>query len=188
MTIETLAFIFGALLILIGLLGGGFEAKEIRIPRVSGTGRLVFVVVGMSFVVLGFWFRPSPPSPVVGPPEVNKERQPSIHFTIQDEMSKRQIAERYRGQTVVHIDGRMVGTITVDPSFPKSSITVTLPSKGKSNYVLEAAATWIENGKAMEIHCIGEGSIDSDTGKVFKIEGRWDPKSNKCILWLKELR
>ena len=53
MSVEILAFIFGCLLILVGVLGGGFEIKELKIPKVGNGVRLVAVVCGLVFIVLG---------------------------------------------------------------------------------------------------------------------------------------
>lgn len=54
MTLETLSFILGGVLVLSGILGGGFEAKELKIPKISGWIRLVAVVAGLAFIGLGF--------------------------------------------------------------------------------------------------------------------------------------
>jgi hypothetical protein len=35
MTVEIIVFIFGGLLLVIGLLGGGLEIKELKIPKVG---------------------------------------------------------------------------------------------------------------------------------------------------------
>jgi hypothetical protein len=51
--IGSSAFLFGALLFLIAILGGGFEVKEIKIPRVSLLGRSISTVVGGAFICLG---------------------------------------------------------------------------------------------------------------------------------------
>jgi hypothetical protein len=51
--IGSSAFLFGALLFLIAILGGGFEVKEIKIPRVSLLGRFISTAVGGAFICLG---------------------------------------------------------------------------------------------------------------------------------------
>lgn len=45
MTPELLLFIFGALLILIGILGGGFDVKELKIPKVGAGVRICAILV-----------------------------------------------------------------------------------------------------------------------------------------------
>jgi len=60
MTLETLSFIFGAVLVLAGILGGGFEVKELRIPKISGMVRVFALLVGLAFIGLAF-ITPEPP-------------------------------------------------------------------------------------------------------------------------------
>lgn len=53
---ETLTFIFGALLLLIGILGGGFEVKELKVPKVGWSIRLISVIVGAFFIAMSLGF------------------------------------------------------------------------------------------------------------------------------------
>ena len=53
MSIETIAFVFGVLLLSVGILGGGFELKELKVPRVGGLPRAFAGVLGLVFVALG---------------------------------------------------------------------------------------------------------------------------------------
>jgi hypothetical protein len=55
MTLQTMSFIFGALLLAVGILGGGFEVKEIKVSNVTTGVRIFAGLVGVVFVVLGFW-------------------------------------------------------------------------------------------------------------------------------------
>jgi hypothetical protein len=59
-TIEILSFILGALLLLTGILGGGFEAKEVKIPKISGSARIIAAVAGVVFIGVAF-INPEPP-------------------------------------------------------------------------------------------------------------------------------
>ena len=52
MTLQTLSFILGALLLLTGILGGGFEVKEIKIPKIGGPARLIATIVGIAFIII----------------------------------------------------------------------------------------------------------------------------------------
>src|SRR5262249_27765316 len=52
MTVQTLSFIFGALLLLVGILGGGFEVKEVKIPQISRTGRWLASAAGLIFLAV----------------------------------------------------------------------------------------------------------------------------------------
>lgn len=53
MTIEAISFLIGGILIGTAIVGGGFEIKEIKMPRVGAGVRLVSLVVGSAFVMLG---------------------------------------------------------------------------------------------------------------------------------------
>jgi hypothetical protein len=65
-SIAVVVFIFGALLLLIALIGGGFILKELSIPQVSRNARVACGVTGALFIGLGLWTgseRSSLPSP-----------------------------------------------------------------------------------------------------------------------------
>lgn len=52
MSLDTMAFVLGGLLIAAGVFGGGLEVKELKLPQIVGTVRLVAVVLGAVFVVM----------------------------------------------------------------------------------------------------------------------------------------
>jgi hypothetical protein len=87
MTLQTMSFIFGALLLAVGILGGGFEVKEVKVSNVTTTARIAAAIVGVIFVALGFWQPGSspfaistPPSaPAVTPAGVTTEMGPREH-------------------------------------------------------------------------------------------------------------
>jgi hypothetical protein len=54
MTLQTMLFIFGALLLAVAILGVGFEVKEIKVSNVTTSGRIFAGLVGLVFAVLGF--------------------------------------------------------------------------------------------------------------------------------------
>jgi len=72
MTLQTMSFIFGAILLAVAILGGGFEVKEIKVSKVTMAGRVGAGIVGLFFIGLGFFWpegKPldgKPPPPVVG--------------------------------------------------------------------------------------------------------------------------
>ena len=59
MTPQAMSFIFGAILLAVAILGGGFEVKEIKVSNVSVGVRIIAGIVGLFFIVLGFWQQPS---------------------------------------------------------------------------------------------------------------------------------
>ena len=54
-SIETMVFLLGAFLLLVGLLGGGLVFKEVRIPKIAGLARVLSSVLGLIFIVLSFY-------------------------------------------------------------------------------------------------------------------------------------
>ena len=52
MSLETMAFILGGILIAAGVFGGGLEVKELKLPQIGGIPRLVAVMAGIAFVAL----------------------------------------------------------------------------------------------------------------------------------------
>ena len=76
MTLPTMSFIFGALLLAVGILGGGFEVKEIKVSNVSTGVRIFAGLVGVVFVVLGFWQPSASTGPIlVGATATMNERE-----------------------------------------------------------------------------------------------------------------
>lgn len=60
MTLQNLSFVFGALLLLIGIIGGGFEIKEIKIPKVPLPIRLIAFICGAVFIFFAFKYEQTP--------------------------------------------------------------------------------------------------------------------------------
>lgn len=52
MTIEAVAFLIGGILIGTAIVGGGFEIKEIKMPRVGAGVRIVSLIAGSGFLLL----------------------------------------------------------------------------------------------------------------------------------------
>lgn len=53
MNLEILSFIIGGLLLLIGIVGGGIEIKELKIPKVKLFPRFSAFVIGLLFIIIG---------------------------------------------------------------------------------------------------------------------------------------
>ncbi len=56
MSVDLAVFIFGAILLSIGILGGGFELKEISVPKVGPIARGLAAVAGVVFIAMGISF------------------------------------------------------------------------------------------------------------------------------------
>jgi hypothetical protein len=55
MTLQTMSFIFGALLLAVAILGGGFEIKELKVSKATTSVRIISGIAGLIFTGLGFW-------------------------------------------------------------------------------------------------------------------------------------
>jgi hypothetical protein len=53
MTVEVMMCVFGALLVLTGIVGGGLEVKELKIPKVGMPSRVAAYVSGFLFILMG---------------------------------------------------------------------------------------------------------------------------------------
>jgi len=61
-TSQTVLFILGGILIVVGILGGGFEVKELKIPQVAGAARILSLIVGIALLGVGFKVEKTVPS------------------------------------------------------------------------------------------------------------------------------
>src|SRR6516225_4926401 len=150
MTSEIVPFVFGVMLIL----SGGFEVRELKIPKVGPGVRILAAVGGLAFITLGIGIQCRDTTP-------EKANSSPVNFTISDVIGDEQVSE----QITVVIDGRNVGDLTVNEQDPRSTITVTVPREGKYSYVLDASAVF--KGDNAELHGVGQGTIDVKSEKAF---------------------
>lgn len=92
MSIQVIAFAFGGLLLFVGLLGGGFEVKELKVPRVGAGVRGMSTMLGAIFVCLGF-SQPAAKSQQAardtGRAEVHDSRgEDPVEFTLSDQLGE----------------------------------------------------------------------------------------------------
>lgn len=189
MSIDVLAFAFGGVLLLVGILGGGFELKELKIPRVGGIIRLVTLLAGTCFITLGIGLNSSvkaPPSqtniPVVtadaGKPTLlpHSAKEDPIEFTIHDQLGENEVSE----QVTILLDGRRVGTLTISEEYPDAMISVTVPQTGRYSYTAEATTAFVFDGERHQVIGAGQGTINVKPGKSFDLRG--SPSSNNTLL------
>jgi len=96
MELSLVAFLFGAILLAVAILGGGFELKELKVPKVSWFPRFISSFLGMFFVVLGIGLEtsmkpPSPPPPTVSSPT---QQSPSTDIEKEEDLLKQLDQER----------------------------------------------------------------------------------------------
>ncbi len=165
---DVLILILGGLLVTIGVIGGGFEVKELKVPKVGGGSRILAGIVGSVLIIVGIGMGTSTPAPAYPKAEVgiSDNKASLINFSITDQLGEGQVSEQVR----VLIDGKEVGTLKVDSYYPKSTIAVSVPRSGRYSYDLEAIAIFRdENKKLYEIEGVGQGSINVNDGKVFEL-------------------
>lgn len=168
MSIEIVSFAVGSVLVLIGILGGGFEVKEIKIPKVGMGVRIVALLAGGLFVCLGIGETPAAGDKLVpASPVYAAQPDKPVDFTVIDDLGRQQISE----QITLLIDGKNVGNLTVNQEYPHSSITVNVSKPGQHSFHAEAAAVFNENGIRVEYPGAGQGMIDVQPGKTYSLRG-----------------
>ncbi|MGC1218082.1 MAG: hypothetical protein WA883_11470 [Phormidesmis sp.] len=85
MATSTVVFIFGAVLLALGLLGEGVSIKDISIPKISKISRFIFILLGSLFIIMGIGLGASElsennssptviePAPTISPAETSPE-------------------------------------------------------------------------------------------------------------------
>lgn len=165
MTIQIAAFAFGGILLFVGVLGGGFEVKELKVPRVGPGVRVLSAVVGLFFICLGFGATTSGADPEKRPnPEA---REQSVDFSLTDQLGDGELSE----QVTVLVDGRNVGNLTVSDEYPSSQLRVTVPKAGPHSYTAEATAIFNVQGYRVQYTGAGQGMINVQQGKTYSLRG-----------------
>ena len=77
MSLETMSFILGGILLASSVFGGGLEIKELRLPQIGTLARVFSAVVGVGFIVLAIYLNPPPPDPE--PPRKEETFQKPMH-------------------------------------------------------------------------------------------------------------
>ncbi len=192
MNMPTITFILGGILLLASILGGGFEVRELKIPKVNGISRLIAAVVGAFFILCAIGLdqnsakaadaAPHPttqaaltqaqqPQEYQRPQQVQEPQQPPqqsrrINFYVQDELSEGQLLETTR----LYINGSDIGQFTLNPSAPRGSIAGWATNPGSYNYQLRSSLLVAQqNGQRIPLSCHGEGVVHLVEGARYTI-------------------
>ena len=185
MKTSLVVFLFGAILLAVAILGGGFELKELKVPKVGWLPRFISALVGMFFVVVGIGLE-SPtdkpvdaPSSVANPSQLANPSQSAISFTIGNNLGVEigQVSE----QVAVYINGKSVGTLTVNQNYPRATLMVSVPKPGQYTYTANGRAVFSDG---IERTCAGQGSVDVSDGKTFNLAANIG--GNTCSIVLQE--
>ncbi|MBD1884692.1 hypothetical protein [Microcoleus vaginatus] len=68
MELKILTFILGSILLLIGIFGGGFQIKELKIPQIGKFSRFLATSLGIFFILISLGLDIPPPSTTTTPP------------------------------------------------------------------------------------------------------------------------
>lgn len=166
MSIEVVSFVFGGLLVLVAILGGGFELKELRIPVVGAGVRIVAAIVGLLFIGMGFSWADGK-SADFNPPS-NVQAAAPVSVTLADHLGEGQVSE----QVSLLVDGKYVGNVTVNQDYPDSTLTVTVDAPGRHSYTAEAKAVFLDqDGSEVELSGAGQGMVDVQPGRTYSLRG-----------------
>ncbi len=177
MSIEIVSFVFGGILLFVGVVGGGFELKELKVPKVGMGVRIVAGLVGFLFVCLGFGANSSNPAKVNLPDPVTPQSvyaqggpiqaSPPVEVMLIDDLGQGEISEHVS----VLIDGKNVGNLTVNGDYPHSSLRISVDKPGQHSYTAEAAAVFNVQGVPVQYAGAGQGMIDVQPGKTYSLRG-----------------
>jgi hypothetical protein len=190
MTTNVMVLGFGAMLLLVGIVGGGFEIKEFKIPKVSTFSRMLAAVAGSIFILLGIGLgntEARPNQSVSAETDIhaaqasmsNPPAQP-IEFTIYNQLGEGEVTE----QVTVLIDGKIKGQLTVDRGNPQSMLAVTVPGSGRYSYTIESRSVVEEQGNLYEFPGAGQGMITVESGKRFDLVAT--PSGNTWLVTLRD--
>ncbi|HWY20082.1 MAG TPA: hypothetical protein VNX26_02620 [Candidatus Acidoferrum sp.] len=172
MSIEIASFVFGGILLFVGVLGGGFELKELKVPKVGTGVRVLAALLGLVFITAGFGSR-SDSSPK--PADNNDHNlvhaavlpEEPVEFTLVDDLGQGEVSE----QVTVLMDGKDLGNLTVNQDYPHSKLRVTVPHPGQHSYTIEATTIFAGPQGQFRYDGAGQGMIDVQRGKTYSLRG-----------------
>jgi hypothetical protein len=110
---------------------------------------------------------------------------PGVEFAIFDELSPELIAFGQSEQAGIKIDGRPIGTLTVNEHFPSATLNTAVQNEGQHSFAIEASAVISHAGQPVEVNCYGTGMLDVRQGSRFSFEARYDG-TGPCVAWLEK--
>lgn len=180
MSIPSMLLLFGGVLLLIAIIGGGFEMRELKVPRVEKIPRLLSAATGIVFVVMGVNYSEASLEEKKAQPA--ESRETPITFTLHDQLGELQES----AQTIVLIDGKRVGTLTVNKHYPDAMLAVTVPAPGKYSYSLDSRIIFNDGQELVEYLGAGQGTINAEDSKKF--ENRYSTSGDAILLVLEEMQ
>lgn len=170
MSINALVFGLGGILLLVAILGGGFELKEFKIPKVGGAPRVCSGIAGLFFILLGVGIGQSSAPDTQSVKAFNQNQpsnlQPPGEFTIYDNFGDWE-ANRVSEQITIMIDGKIKGQLTADSQHTQAMLTITVPQPGRYSYMVDATRVVNIGGTLYTYDGAGQGTIYVEYGEKF---------------------
>jgi hypothetical protein len=165
MSPTLLLFGAGSLLLVAGLLGGGLEMRELKIPRVGRFARVLATGAGAMCILLGIGMS-TPPEAGPGDNVAKAAEGGPVHFTVRDQLGETQISEK----VTVIVDGRRVGDLTVNADYPESEIEISVDEAGRHDYTVDVSSVEANvDGSPVERRGTGQGSIVVEPGAGYSV-------------------
>jgi hypothetical protein len=174
---DVILMLIGGVLVATGVIGGGFEVKELKMPKVGRLTRFFAICSGGTLILIGLVAAigdspalNDPQQPVATQaPEPEPAPAPPVQFVLLDDLGPGQVSE----QVTVVFDGSVVGTLKVDTDFPSDEMTLTAPEEGNYTYHLEAEANFYdpESDTIFPYSGVGQGTVYISEGAVFRLAG-----------------
>lgn len=176
---QAILALFGALMLAAAITGGGFEVREMKIPKIAGFARFAAGLIGSLSLLLCVGLT-QPSQPNSASVDGQSAAPSSVSFTVSDKLGQGQISE----QVTLVVNGKSVGNLTVNEQYPESIITVRVPRPGSYSYALQADAYFTDgNGSTCRVNGVGQGLIDVDNNKRFFLNSSLSGNVCDGALW-----
>jgi hypothetical protein len=173
MQFLTIFLIF--LLLLTGLLGGGFGIREFKLPKATAGVRITAILAGLIlWRVSGSAFQQPSGSVFQQPRRAN--------FSLTNNLTQGALRERI----FLTIEGEEVGSIASSSDNPNSVKEFTVPETGTHRYSVEVFGFYDNNGQEASFYGQGSGIIDVESGDVFEVQVQKDSNNNRLTFTLVE--
>lgn len=183
MELHTMSFIFGAILLVVGLWGGGIEIKELKIPRVGGMARSLSLLIGIIFIFLGLWV-----GGFIGAEKTNGDQvidDKKIAFTIKGSLGRVNELREIESKARIYVAGNKVIEISLDKDKPSDSVSVYVQKPGEYKYYFEGHSIW-SNAPNDRVPISGNGIINVENGDAFEMRADEPPAENAQV-WVGKL-